>query len=492
MRRLLLSLFIVTSACGSLSRSPSSVEDEAPAPAGALTLEEALRFGPQTTFESLKSQMKSEPLQCPSKDYGACLPKSLRGSGKADKQNSDRDPKIQGFLREYRKKSFEKKQARALELIGAFKCDDASEAFALGLSLERDFPEAAALSSSLTLLEKVGGCPVAYARESWIRLGVLQMGRENCGKALESFDRATRIATEPAPQDRLNYLKEKCQPGKSKPSGTTPWGAYTLLFASGEASKTSSEKKRWYLTAQSGSEDWDRSLALMVRLLEAKNERGFRAFVEHLDLEGMRTLPRSFQASVLSLLHFASVDLLVFQHLHRMSTTSPAWASTELQGLLFPRRYWDTIAGVTEGIDPVLVKSLIRQESAFNPSARSRARALGLMQLILPTARRYGVRSPQELLKPERNIRAGALFLKDLIEQFGSIELALAAYNAGPDAVKDWQKRYPTKDPDLFVELIPYKETREYVRLVLRNYRVYRALLSESHPTLRLARSSAD
>ncbi|HWU42427.1 MAG TPA: transglycosylase SLT domain-containing protein, partial [Bdellovibrio sp.] len=93
------------------------------------------------------------------------------------------------------------------------------------------------------------------------------------------------------------------------------------------------------------------------------------------------------------------------------------------------------------------------------------------------TARIFGVTKPKQLLTPRMNIHAGSEFLARLINEFGSVELALAAYNAGPQMVRDWQKRYPTNNVDLFVEMIPYTETREYVRLVNRNYRVYQSIL---------------
>src|SRR5690606_12048629 len=128
---------------------------------------------------------------------------------------------------------------------------------------------------------------------------------------------------------------------------------------------------------------------------------------------------------------------------------------------------------------PLLVKALIRQESAFNPKARSPARAYGLMQVIYPTARIFGVRSRAQLYKPETNVRVGTEYLARLIQRFGSVELALAAYNAGPNNVKAWMKRYPTTNINLFVEMIPYAETREYVRLVLRNYKIYQKLILE-------------
>lgn len=114
-------------------------------------------------------------------------------------------------------------------------------------------------------------------------------------------------------------------------------------------------------------------------------------------------------------------------------------------------------------VNPALIRALIVVESGFNPRALSKRGAVGLMQLLPATARRYGV---SDIYDPAQNIRAGTHYLSDLITMYDSnTELALAAYNAGEAAVAKYGGRIP-----------PFKETREYVPSVLK---MYRALMAE-------------
>lgn len=133
--------------------------------------------------------------------------------------------------------------------------------------------------------------------------------------------------------------------------------------------------------------------------------------------------------------------------------------------------------------ESALVYAVMREESTYRPAIRSPAGALGLMQIIPPTAtriaRRLGVEdfAVERLVDPRTNIRFGTYYLKELLQQFdGSQPLAIAAYNAGPDAVNSWVSRDGSQPDDLFVDSVPYGETRRYLRRVLRSYRVYRLL----------------
>ncbi len=167
----------------------------------------------------------------------------------------------------------------------------------------------------------------------------------------------------------------------------------------------------------------------------------------------------------------------------------PTWR--DAWELAWPRAFRDDVNAAQRELqfDPPLVWAVMREESEFRPEVGSPAGALGLMQIIPPTGDRIAAAlgvtgfEPVKLYDPAVNIRFGTWYLRSLVERFaGSRPLAIASYNAGPEAVTRWLGRDGDLPPDEFVDSVPYGETRRYLRRVLRSYQMYRLLYPEAPP----------
>jgi soluble lytic murein transglycosylase len=134
------------------------------------------------------------------------------------------------------------------------------------------------------------------------------------------------------------------------------------------------------------------------------------------------------------------------------------------------------------GLDPSLVAALIRQESRFNPRATSPVGARGLMQIMprvghtIANGLDFPAWDAALLYQPDVSLQLGTSHLADLLSGYSDDGRALAAYNAGKSRVERWSKKHGTDDPELFVERIPYRETRDYVRIIQRNRELYASL----------------
>jgi soluble lytic murein transglycosylase len=170
------------------------------------------------------------------------------------------------------------------------------------------------------------------------------------------------------------------------------------------------------------------------------------------------------------------------------SGAAPDLAARDRLRLTHPLAFWTALrqAADEQAVDPFLVVSIMRQESLFDPFARSKADARGLLQLLPATAAQVApalspAADPGELYDPETNLRLGTRYLRTLLDRFnGDVARAVAAYNAGEPAAERWSAAAAGEDPDVFVEAITYRETRDYVKRIVGNYAEYERLYGKA------------
>lgn len=183
---------------------------------------------------------------------------------------------------------------------------------------------------------------------------------------------------------------------------------------------------------------------------------------------------------------------------HRLTDWLLRWPAgdwEEAWRIAFPEPYARLVDASAKrtGLTEPLVYAIMREESAFDPDAESPADAYGLMQLIVPTARvaAKGTTLPHDrrsLKRPSVNVELGCRTLARYSAAFPeNALLAIPAYNAGPNKVRDWLRDRPSSDFDVWVELIPFLETRRYVKRVLASRAAYAFLDDPAHPVLALA-----
>lgn len=177
--------------------------------------------------------------------------------------------------------------------------------------------------------------------------------------------------------------------------------------------------------------------------------------------------------------------LATFRYLYEAMDKKEVIFNRALLEILYPRPYFEvmTKALKNESLDPIVVLSLIRQESVFNPQARSPVGARGLMQLMPKTAKRFknSVRDAH-LVNPNINIDLGTKYFKNLMKRYdGNLVYVLAAYNAGESRVERWKGMYFDTDETILknIEAIPFLETRNYVKLIFRNIYFYKLLIEK-------------
>jgi len=228
------------------------------------------------------------------------------------------------------------------------------------------------------------------------------------------------------------------------------------------------------------------------RLDEAKVEIGFLGDKTPEEKVGKSILLYAMKEFLPAIQLFGDVPRSVRNHLPR-----------GVERIIFPRQYEEQVLVYAKKleIDPDFVFSLIRQESVFNSDAMSSVGARGLMQLMEKTARKtesqvqspyvnakeksyltqlFHTKKEQALFESDFNIILGIHHLGGLLEKYKNPVFTLSAYNAGPAPTARWIEKYPSDDILCFIEKIPYKETKNYVKLIIRNYFYYKKWYSNS------------
>ncbi|HAR44378.1 MAG TPA: hypothetical protein DCS07_17405 [Bdellovibrionales bacterium] len=375
-------------------------------------------------------------------------------------------------------------------------CPSTALLTALGLKLEEKLPDPKIQQLLSKVYDRALACSPNIAEDgsaikSAYRSGLLNVAAGDFQKAEELF--AKIVATPSVFRTRILYWRHFCAQKLNNPTlqdetrkallREAPLSLHGLMVSGTNLTLTTpgltnSDEPRVFFRSRSRPEL--NASILAAELMHASNrpELAYKLLIPALD--PVLGAEPEFQIYVAVLLMRSGDVLRKFQLITSVFRDNPSYISNASMRMLYPLRSLELMNDLST-LDPFLIVSLIRQESAFNHKARSPAGAMGLMQLMPTTARRMERQTPKRrLYDPQINVRIGVKYFNQLMEKYdGSAELALAAYNAGPARVNDWVKRYPVEDRMLFVDLIPFRETREYVASIVRNYYFYLKLYEQ-------------
>jgi soluble lytic murein transglycosylase len=445
-----------------------------------------------TTYEKFMNLCESDPTLCESSSRKTA-PRT-RYSEKRSKEffASIKDSNWENLasfgssfaLDAFRRKKLNQLQELVPQLLNA-NCEANESRHALAAIIEDHLPKVEALRSSLDLYEKNSTCPTdKITIGSAYRAGMLRILENRCDAAVPLLKKVL-TSNEDHLKSRSLYWSWSCL-GKTanyleSMKFVAPYFSYHGLVMNHTSSHSfiEGQELRDYTPFQYDSRDvgLNKFRDLINEALLDGELSLARALLEKVNIERLQSSEPGYRIQWAYFMHISQVGVRKFQLLGKLINEHSEYRTKSVKNMLFPNWYFESVSYHSSQVDPWLIQSLIRQESAFDPRAKSRVGATGLMQLMPATARIYGKINRHQLKDPEQNVRVGVRFFERLLERYdGNIHFALAAYNAGPGKVDDWMKRYPTQDPLLFADIIPYRETREYVAFILRNYYWYQYL----------------
>lgn len=364
--------------------------------------------------------------------------------------------------------------------------------FALANVLEKSFPEQQAYDSSLFLYDSVLKCSKQdeLSVRTNYRLAMLSLLKNDCQKALSYFGNVKSTDLKFI-VSRSEFWKAKCGQfdGKNKLNiASTYYNSYPLSYhailqlqnSELDANKLVASRLQTPVQTRTAKNNKINQLLEMVEENIQSHPAVSKEYLSWLNDGMLNTLEPEVLVYLGYLSNNLKDDLTSFRVLSKAFTAKPELKTKATVELYFPLRYVDEIkkTAQTSELDYLLVLALIRQESAFNDKAMSRVGARGLMQLMPATARVLDRSlNKSNLFNVEKNVSAGTRYLAQLMKRYdGNVVYALAAYNAGFGNVDKWITRYQTNDPLVFMDVIPFQETREYVSSILRNYYWYKSL----------------
>jgi soluble lytic murein transglycosylase len=328
------------------------------------------------------------------------------------------------------------------------------------------------------------------AEQLWLMGWIKYTYLGNPRGAYEDFYALFHHAETPVTKARAAYWATRAAERNQNPGIAKDWltrGArYTTVFYGQLAFAKLNPGKPLALpdpviTNRSGMASFsNKELARVIRLLASQDQRQtVRLFVEH-------------WASILDRDNVARLAEFALSIGHPELAVRTAKTALR-RNIVLLHQGWPRIPVPPHAALPKpMVLAIVRQESEFDPKARSPANAQGLMQLLPPTAaqtaRRSGIPfAPAHLYDPNKNMVLGSIYLSRLENAYGSLPAAIAAYNAGPGNVSRWVREYGGPGGSLdatlkFMETIPFMETRNYVQRVLENRQMYQALENPRAP----------
>jgi soluble lytic murein transglycosylase len=398
-------------------------------------------------------------------------------------------------------KSFDPLEKVSDVLLEKKSCDLAPISFLVATKAEEYFPEEKYREKATKLYEIAANCGDTEVKaRAQYRYSLLQIWAGHCDVALPHLNALSQPGQGHEFRPRAMFWTVNCglqagtSEGKAMAEKTKetlfanyPFSLHSLLLQKDQPARVKSFLAVPDTVARFRSVDKPElnSPVLAAEALIAAGESGWaKKILASINLQADAAEPE-FQVYLASLYSRVNDPISKFRTLTVAFRDHPSTISRASLALYYPKNNelsMDVIRAA--GVNELVVMSLIRQESAFNEKARSPAGALGLMQVMPRTARLVErTRHRPNLYDPNNNVRIGSKYFSTLLKRYdGDTELALAAYNAGPERVEAWVKRYNVTRRTLFLDLIPFKETRDYVASIARNYFWYSVLYSDQNP----------